>query len=156
MASAALRQASYRSLLAVGPEIFPGMPAYLRHARKFTPLEIPLGYETTSEESVIWAPGRESNGFFLILGASGSGKTETLKAIGARIAERAFPVLVLDFHGDVEFPGVNSVLLSSGTASTIGFNPMELDCLDAETVGLYDQRMALVEMLSRLGKISMR
>jgi hypothetical protein len=149
MVSRALRQASFRSMLAVGPELIPGMPAYLRHARAFIPLEIPLGQDQSTLESVVWEPGRESNGFFLILGSSGSGKTETLKTIGARIAERAFPVLVLDFHGDVNFPGVNSVLLSSGTASTIGFNPMELDCEDERMVGLYDQRMALVEMLKR-------
>ena len=79
------------------------------------------------KQDLAWLPGKQSNGFFLILGASGSGKTETLKVLGKGISEFGTPVLVLDFHGDVKFPGLESVLLSSGTSSTVGLNPMELD-----------------------------
>jgi len=112
-------------------------------------LTIGLGTEHASTAAVAWQPGRQSNGFFLILGASGSGKTETLKVLGTPIAETGIPVLVFDFHGDVILPGVNSVLLSSGSASTLGLNPMELDTHSAEESGLYDQRAALRAMIQR-------
>ncbi|ACC69439.1 helicase HerA-like domain-containing protein [Paraburkholderia phymatum] len=110
-------------------------------------LDIMLGKEVNSSQPVSWAPGRQSNGFFLVLGASGSGKTETLKVLGKGVSDHGVPVLVLDFHGDVQFPGLRSVLLSSGTSSTIGVNPMELDSQSAEETGLYDQRKVIRDMI---------
>lgn len=112
-------------------------------------LDVLLGTERASSTQVRWLPGKQSNGFFLILGASGSGKTETLKVLGTSIATAGVPVLVFDFHGDVVLPGVRSVLLSSGSASTLGLNPMELDIHGAEESGLYDQRAALRGMVQR-------
>lgn len=110
-------------------------------------LEIPLGTEVNAKGLVSWTPGRQTNGFFLILGSSGSGKTETLKVLGKGIAEFGVPVFVLDFHGDVIFPGLRSILLSSGTASSAGINPMELDSQSAEETGLYDQRKVIRDMI---------
>jgi hypothetical protein len=110
-------------------------------------LELFLGQELNTKNSVAWLPGRQSNGFLLILGASGSGKTETLKVLGKGIVDYGVPVLVLDFHGDVNFPGLRSVLLSSGTSSTTGVNPMELDSQSAEETGLYDQRKVIRDMV---------
>lgn len=116
-------------------------------AQRPSTLEIQLGDEFNTKSIVSWAPGRQSNGFFLILGASGSGKTETLKVLGKGVADYGVPVLVLDFHGDVMFPGLKSVLMSSGTSSTIGMNPMELDSQSAAETGLYDQRKVLRDMI---------
>jgi hypothetical protein len=110
-------------------------------------LEVPLGEEINVKSPVSWAPGRQPNGFLLALGSSGSGKTETLKVLGKGIADYGVPVLVLDFHGDVKFPGLRSVLLSSGTASSVGVNPMELDSRSAEETGLYDQRKVIRDMI---------
>lgn len=118
-------------------------------SEQLTNLEVVLGVEQGSSVPAVWQPGRQSNGFFLILGASGSGKTETLKVLGTSIAEAGIPVLVFDFHGDVVLPGVKSVLLSSGSASTLGLNPMELDVHSAEESGLYDQRASLRGMIQR-------
>lgn len=112
-------------------------------------LSVRLGHEHSSSAGVDWVPGKQSNGFFLILGASGSGKTESLKVIGSPISRAGVPVLVLDFHGDVILPGVPSVLLSSGSASTLGLNPLELDITSAEESGLYDQRASLRNMIQR-------
>ena len=112
-----------------------------------TVLEVPIGEEINTKMGVNWAPGRQSNGFFLVLGASGSGKTETLKVLGKGIADYGVPVLVLDFHGDVQFAGLRSILLSSGTSSIVGVNPMELDSQSAEETGLYDQRKVIRDMI---------
>lgn len=142
---AQLNSQAYKSIL----DIWPGDPRYLALGKQFSPLCLPLGYDRTLEQSFEWRPGAESNGFFLVLGASGSGKTETLKALGSGIVNRGFPVLVLDFHGDVTFPGLNPVLLSSGPSSIVGVNPMDVDCFLDEQVGLYEQRVRLVEMIQR-------
>lgn len=112
-------------------------------------LEVPLGSEHISSRPVIWSPGRQSNGFLLVLGASGSGKTETLKVLAASIHRFGIPVLTFDFHGDVIYPGTKSTLLSSGSASLVGLNPMEIDAHTAEESGLYDQRAALRAMVQR-------
>ena len=112
-------------------------------------LDIALGTERSSSNNVRWLPSKQSNGFFLILGASGSGKTETLKVLGSSISDAGVPVLVLDFHGDVVLPGVETILLSSGSASIVGLNPMELDIHSAGESGLYDQRAALRGMIQR-------
>ncbi|MCE6971636.1 ATP-binding protein, partial [Cereibacter sphaeroides] len=112
-------------------------------------VEVPLGMEHRSARPVQWAPGRQSNGFLLVLGASGSGKTETLKVVASAIHQFGVPVLTFDFHGDVVFSGTDSKLLSSGSASTIGLNPMEIDAHSAEESGLYDQRAALRAMIQR-------
>lgn len=111
-------------------------------------LTVALG--TASDGSAVeWRPGEQSNGFMLILGASGSGKTETLKVVGSGIHRYGVPLLIFDFHGDVRLPGVQDILLSSGTDSTRGLNPMELDGACARESGLYDQRGALREMIQR-------
>lgn len=144
-----VRRSMMRQALGVCCEIYPGSREYRRHARSFMPLQVRLGQDVESLEIVTWQPGLEANGFFLILGASGSGKTETLKLIGRQLIEHGIPVLVLDFHGDVRVPGLSSVLMSSGTASWAGVNPMEIDSGRAEQVGLYDQRMALLDLLAR-------
>ncbi|WP_299690235.1 helicase HerA-like domain-containing protein [Hydrocarboniphaga sp.] len=112
-------------------------------------VSVQLGHEHAASTNVVWQPARQSNGFFLILGASGSGKTETLKVIGSSISGAGVPVLIFDFHGDVILPGVRNILMSSGSASTIGLNPMELDSRSAEESGLYDQRATLRGMVQR-------
>ncbi|MFO1038943.1 MAG: helicase HerA-like domain-containing protein [Geminicoccaceae bacterium] len=123
--------------------------AVAKPANQLSSLEVILGVEQGSSTPAVWQPGRQSNGFFLILGASGSGKTETLKVLGSAIAESGIPVLVFDFHGDVVLPNVQSVLLSSGSASIFGLNSMELDVQSAEESGLYDQRASLRGMIQR-------
>jgi hypothetical protein len=129
-------------------EVVPSNPGSASENAPSGLLEVELGSETANSKSVVrWNPGKQSNGFFLILGSSGSGKTEALKVVGKNISDFGVPVLVLDFHGDVKFPGLRSVLLSSGTSSTAGVNPMELDSQSAEETGLYDQRKVLRDMI---------
>jgi hypothetical protein len=69
--------------------------------------------------------------------------------LGTSVSGAGIRVLLFDFHGDVVLPGVRSVLVSSGSASTLGLNPMELDILSAEESGLYDQRAAVRGMIQR-------
>ena len=134
-------------------DALPGMPMYFKQVRSFMPLTIHLGDSQSqpnqSPHPIYWQPGSESNGSLLILGGSGSGKTEALKVIGKGIVNSAIPVLVLDFHGDVIFPYLKTVFMSSGSSSVVGINPLQLSSSDFEKVGLYDQRKALLGMFRR-------
>lgn len=126
----------------------PGAAASASHS-----VEILLGHERPSARPAIWQPGRQSNGFFLILGASGSGKTETLKVLTEGVCNAGVPVLVFDFHGDIKVDGFRSELLSHGPSSRIGLNPLELDAADTEH-GPYLQRQVIKELVTgavRLG-----
>jgi hypothetical protein len=116
-------------------------------------VEILLGHERPGARPALWQPGRQSNGFFLILGASGSGKTETLKVLTDGVRRANIPVLIFDFHGDVKVDGVRSEILSHSPASRIGLNPLELDSSDTEH-GPYVQRQVIKELITgavRLG-----
>lgn len=130
-------------------DIVPGTPAFFALAREFMPLEFRLGQRLSDERHVVWSPSSSINGFLMLLGASGSGKTEALKLMGSQLVSQAIPVFVLDFHGDIEFPYLNSVLLSSGYESIYGISPLEIDATNPGKQGLYEQRLALVEMLHR-------
>lgn len=99
--------------------------------------------------AVYWQPVEEDNGFFRIMGASGSGKTEALKWITYQLCQQGMPVLLFDFHGDVIVPGMESILLSSGRNSYFGVNPMELDVSDFNHTGLDDQIEELFEMVKQ-------
>ena len=95
-----LDDAASKSLIPKSDEVSPSDPPIL-HTKISPPeqnatLEVVLGVEHASNRPVIWQPGKQSNGFFLVLGASGSGKTETLKVLGASIADTGVPVLVFD------------------------------------------------------------
>ncbi len=94
-----------------------------------------------------WEIAKQPNGFFLILGASGSGKTETLKVIASEIHTFGVPCLIFDFHGDVVLEGAEDYTLSHGPACTHGINPMELDSLDPADGGVYAQVNILLSML---------
>jgi len=111
-------------------------------------LAIKIG-EAPDGSEVVSLPGHQTNGFYLVLGASGSGKTETLKTLGAGVHRYGVPILLLDFHGDVILPDVASTLLSSAPSSRIGLNPLEVDVESAKENGLYDQRTAVLEMVRR-------
>lgn len=100
-------------------------------------------------EGVTWQPGAQSNGFLLVLGASGSGKTFALRTVGEGLGRAGVPVLTLDFHGDVVWDGLPTVTLSSAPSSTVGLNPLEIDIESARENGLYDQRTAILEMVRR-------
>ena len=87
------------------------------------------------------------------MGASGSGKTETLKVLTDGVRRASIPVLIFDFHGDVKVDGVRSEILSHSPASRIGLNPLELDSSDTEH-GPYVQRQVIKELITgavRLG-----
>lgn len=110
-------------------------------------LSVLLGIARRDNTPRHWEVAKQPNGFFLILGASGSGKTETLKVIASEIHRFGVPCLIFDFHGDVVLEGAEDYTLSHGPACTHGINPMELDSLDPADGGVYAQANILLSML---------
>lgn len=140
-----------------------GGPESFKYSRSWMPLEVPLGYfadESDEQRQAIWAPGKEKNGFLLVLGGSGSGKTEALKKIIHELVRCNAPVLVIDFHGDLKVPDLQNILMSAGRASFIGINPLAINFDITGQVGPKDQRSALISMFTRalpaLGHIQRR
>lgn len=93
-----------------------------------------------SDPAPQWAPGAHDNGFLLIVGGSGSGKTTAIRKIMAGLDGAGMPSLNIDFHGDMmQGRRCESVLLSGGAASTIGLNPLDLDPAAVARSGLREQ-----------------
>jgi len=51
-------------------------------------------------KQIFWDPDKEKNPHFLVVGTSGSGKTETVKAIILELKRQGIPSLIFDFHDD--------------------------------------------------------
>jgi hypothetical protein len=91
---------------------------------------------------VIWNPTTLPNGHVVLIGASGSGKTQTLKAIAYELP-KLFPelkIITVDFHGDQELPG--EVCYPLHQSSPYGINPLTID-LDAKGGGASLQAIAV-------------
>ncbi|WP_414623805.1 ATP-binding protein [Calothrix sp. CCY 0018] len=85
-------------------------------------------------DNVTWNPVTLPNGHVVLIGASGSGKTQTLKAIAHELPQ-VFPevrIIIIDFHGDLELP--NAICYPIDMESPHGINPLVID-LDAKGGG---------------------
>lgn len=87
-----------------------------------------LGRET------FWNPVSLPNAHVVCIGASGSGKTQTLKGLAyALAATTEARILIIDFHGDQEIQG--EICYAFHRASAHGINLMQID-LDEEGGGV--------------------
>lgn len=122
-----------------------------------------------SGEPVVWAPlaanARLTNQHILLVGRSGSGKTQTVMRLVAELHKRGVPSLITDFHG--EFAGAddffqkttNTVILDA--ASGIDLNPLmvPIDPLTfkaTDYVNVAYQTSGVMSSLFRLGDIQSR
>lgn len=144
-----LSRKEYSRLLREEHGVLPGTPAYMQMAAEFMPLAVEIGHVIETKEKIGWWPGNEINQSFSISGVSGGGKTEGVKKIVSELLLQAMPVLVIDFHGDIKVPYLNDVLISSGSASVLGLNPLSIERLDPRKKGLYEHRESAVSMLKR-------
>ncbi|MDX5328648.1 MAG: hypothetical protein LPK06_07625 [Marinobacter sp.] len=131
----------------------PGMPDYQEFRRELMPIEVTLGMGFDDQDNPIthkWKPGHEANGFLMVTGGSGSGKTEALKLIGAGIAEHGIPLITIDFHGDVIFPGQTTVRLRAVPGgSDFGINPLMIEPAYIRQMGMGAKIQREVSRLSR-------
>ena len=98
-------------------------------------------------DGVYWDLNKAANPHMVILGTSGSGKTQTLKAI-VWVLYQGFPTrsIVLDFHGDQELPG--EICYPIHMASAYGINPLVIN-LDPEGGGSKLQAISVAATLRR-------
>ena len=84
-------------------------------------------------DNCYWNPEKLANPHGAIIGSSGSGKTQTLKAIAFSILKQ-YPtkLIIIDFHGDQEIPV--EVCYRINMESPHGINPLVIN-LDREGGG---------------------
>ncbi|KJH70258.1 ATP-binding protein [Aliterella atlantica] len=95
-----------------------------------------------------WNPEALPNGHIVAIGASGSGKTQTLKAIAYGLS-RTYPdmqVILIDFHGDQKVLG--ETIYPLHMASPYGINPLLVN-LDPEGGGPNLQAIAVAAVLKK-------
>jgi type IV secretory pathway VirB4 component len=99
-------------------------------------------------DKVYWNPIKLPNGHIAIIGASGSGKTQTLKAIAYELTRFISSVhcIIIDFHGDLELPG--EVCYPLNMESPYGINPLVVD-LDTKGGGPSLQAIAVSAILKK-------
>lgn len=103
-----------------------------------------LGADVETEQEIQWDPWRLANPHFLVLGGSGSGKTETLKALAWELGRRGVGVVAIDFHGDLAVEG--GVTHEISMRSRYGVNPLVVD-LDPDGGGPDPQRFIVLRSL---------
>lgn len=95
-----------------------------------------------------WNPEALPNGHIVAIGASGSGKTQTLKAIAYEL-QRTYPqmqVILIDFHGDQKVLG--ETIYPLHMASPHGINPLVIN-LDPEGGGPNLQAISVAAVLKK-------
>ena len=128
----------------------------------FKAVEQPSTADTQEDEGIFlgencyWNPAALPNGHVVAIGASGSGKTQTLKAGAKRCCKQfayslkqTYPdiqIFVIDFHGDQEIEGETCYPLHM--ASPHGINPLVVN-LDPEGGGPNLQAIAVTTTLKK-------
>jgi len=89
-------------------------------------LKVLLG-RSDKNQRVFWEPGSLNNGHFIILGGSGAGKTESIRCTASELDKQGYPVLMIDFHGDMACNNCNILTYELKEGSEFYFNPFELN-----------------------------
>jgi type IV secretory pathway VirB4 component len=98
-------------------------------------------------QSTHWDPLTLPNPHVVVIGASGSGKTQTLKALAYELSQhRQANVRLIDFHGDQSLPG--EVVYPLHMASPYGINPLQVN-LDPEGGGPHLQAIQVAMLLRK-------
>ncbi|MBD2771973.1 ATP-binding protein [Iningainema tapete] len=99
-------------------------------------------------DNVIWIPSELPNGHIVLIGASGSGKTQTLKAIAYELPKlfSQLRIILIDFHGDLELP--QEAYYPLNMESPLGINPLTID-LDTKGGGPNLQAIAVAAILKK-------
>ena len=103
-------------------------------------------------DRTVWNPEQLPNGHLVAIGASGSGKTQTLKAIALELTNK-YPdtkVILIDFHGDQEIKGETCYPLNMST--NYGINPLVINP-DPEGGGVNLQAILVATTLKKSLKL---
>lgn len=123
-------------------------PQVLQPGGKKTPAASNIPAGIVLGDNVVWNPVSLPNGHVVLIGASGSGKTQTLKALAYELP-KLFPnvrTIAIDFHGDLGLPGESCYPLNM--ESPYGINPLVLD-LDTKGGGPALQAIAVAAVFKK-------
>ena len=109
------------------------------------PLSLLLGHDLLSGEVVYWSPMEEKNPHLLIVGMSGSGKTETLKSMIYALRKAGIPSVILDLHSEFQVVADKTIDLSA----TIKLNPLEI--LGRSPLSVVYEVSSILRSIYRLG-----
>lgn len=109
------------------------------------PLSLLLGNDLLSGENVRWSPMEEKNPHLLIVGMSGSGKTETLKSMIFELGRAGIPSAILDLHNEFQAVADKTIDLSA----TIKLNPLEI--LGRSPLSIVYEVSSILRSIYRLG-----
>lgn len=117
-------------------------------------MKVVLGYNAYAlgqgkREPVEWDTSKILSPHALLVGASGSGKTHTLREMIRQISSQArVRVHVMDVHGDIDIEGSSTVKFSEATQ--YGFNPLTINP-DPDFGGVRKRIQSFIGALSRTG-----
>jgi hypothetical protein len=83
-------------------------------------IEIFLGNSKSGK--VTWIPKKEKNPHLLVVGTSGSGKTETVKSVVYELNKQKIPSLIIDFHDDFDELAANKLDFTNTTINPLDFS----------------------------------
>lgn len=98
------------------------------NTKKSKDIEIWLG--TSNSENISWNPSSQRSPHLILIGGSGSGKTETLKVISMELKKKQISTLIIDFHNDFTVLADNLIKLDNTTIHPlevqIGEKPLDV------------------------------
>mgnify|MGYP000311217017 FL=1 len=115
-------------------------------------ITICLGFDNYTNNPTCWVPSMLNNGFILVTGQSGAGKTNSLKVLCSTLSCLNVPVWVFDPHNDLNDLGFSTILLSGGSEGSEGINPLNLCFTDFSRRGMHDHIRTKVDMICRAAK----
>ncbi|MEM3684062.1 MAG: ATP-binding protein [Conexivisphaerales archaeon] len=104
------------------PSKIPEKPPIVQQPTVAGQVSVLLGQKIENGSAVVWQPISELNPHILVVGMSGSGKTETLRTLIYELKKQGIPSLILDFHN--EYSSVSDLQIDVRKGITI--NPLEL------------------------------
>lgn len=108
-------------------------------------LSILLGEDLMSGSNVYWKPSSEKNPHLLVVGTSGSGKTEAMRSLVYEIRKRGISCLIFDFHD--EYSEVTDMQINVREGVTI--NPLEL--FERSPLDMIYETSSILREIYRLG-----
>ena len=111
-------------------------------------------------QPIIWDPshpaGRLTNSHWVILGGSGAGKTQTIKALVSSLSSQSIPPMLLDFKDDFVDPEFRNEISAElyNAIEGLPFNPLEpgIDPVTGK-ISIVAHVFAVAEALSRVYRL---
>lgn len=86
---------------------------------------IVIGYEASHGFGIPFMPAQRANGHAVFTGATGLGKSTILRFVASSLGQQGVPIVILDFHDDLELFGHRSVRIGDGPSGECSIRFLE-------------------------------